>query len=327
MMRYWFSIKRENKSDSEACWSRASGTSAQIPARFFTHRSQRNTPKATSEPVMERVGCSSSRHKTNQPSAIIQCPTASPARALGHTAQPVTNEAATIRVHGRYQGNQANLIFLQRADLWKWMTTLFDDMTNENIGTATEHSVVLKLRLYSNFLHFCIRRHNESKRRLKNVSLPSVFSWGGGELHVHQRFDDWVGARVCEWGRPTLAWAAGILHVRKLMRLFWCKTQFKPHNSWRFDNEAAWALVPVLSSVIHAFVLGHFYFNSPLAVFLPLNVKVLLGFMVDKWAQKGPLMETWLYPAECCHLYDSKVWTRRSRTWQMQVDSQSICVL
>lgn len=172
MIRHWFSIKQENKSDSEACWSRASGTSAQIPA-VFTHRSRRSAPKATSEPVMERVGCSSSRHKTNQPSAIIQCPTALPARALGHTAQPVTNEAATIGVHGRYQGNQANQILLQRADLWKRMTTLFDDMTNEN--SETEHSLVFKLGPHINFLYFCICRHNESKRRLKNVSLPSVF--------------------------------------------------------------------------------------------------------------------------------------------------------
>lgn len=63
------------------------------------------------------------------------------------------------------------------------MTTLFDDMTNENGGTMTEHSVVFRLRPHSNFLYFCIRRHNESKRRLKNVSLPSVFFfflWAGG---------------------------------------------------------------------------------------------------------------------------------------------------
>lgn len=54
---------------------------------------------------------------------------------------------------------------------------------------------------------------------------------------------------------PMLAWAAGILHVRKLMRLFLCKTQIKPHNSWQFDNEAAWGLVLFLSSVIQSFIM------------------------------------------------------------------------
>lgn len=143
---------------------------------------------------MERVGCSSSRHKTNQPFAIIKCPTAS----LGRTAQPVTNEAPTIRVHGRYQGNQANLILLQGSDLWKWMTSLFDNMTNENSETTREHRLVFKLRQHINFPCFFICRHNESKRRLKNVSLPSVFLllWGrgGGGLHIHRRFVDWVWA-------------------------------------------------------------------------------------------------------------------------------------
>lgn len=115
------------------------------------------------------------------------------------------------------------------------------------------------------FLYFFIHRHNESKRRLKNVSLTWVFLllwcisghtveasplilgvtmyWGGCSTRL---FCCVWASRVsgtCEPCMPTLAWAAGILHVRKLMRLFSCKTQFKPHNSWQFDNEAAWTPV------------------------------------------------------------------------------------
>lgn len=134
------------------------------------------------------------------------------------------------------------------------------------------------------FLYFFIHRHNESKRRLKNVSLTWVFlllwcfsgpcllithtrgstpdpgGWvyvwgrgeGGGVIYSTRLFCCVWASRVsgtCEPCMPTLAWAAGILHVRKLMRLFSCKTQFKPHNSWQFGNEAAWT--PVFLSLLH----------------------------------------------------------------------------
>lgn len=60
------------------------------------------------------------------------------------------------------------------------MTSLFDEMTRER-------SFVFKLRQRISFLHFFIYRHNESKRRLKNVSLASVFLvWGGELLHIQQ---------------------------------------------------------------------------------------------------------------------------------------------
>lgn len=67
---------------------------------------------------------------------------------------------------------------------------------------------------------------------------------------------------TCEPCMPTLAWAAGILHVRKLMRLFSCKTQFKPHNSWQFGNEAAWTPV--------------FFFSPPLFTHLSLDTVIFI---------------------------------------------------
>lgn len=54
------------------------------------------------------------------------------------------------------------------------MTSLFDEMINENSETR-EQSLVFKLRQSISVLYFFIYRHNESKRRLKNVSLASVF--------------------------------------------------------------------------------------------------------------------------------------------------------
>lgn len=167
------------------------------------------------------------------------------------------------------------------------------------------------------FLYFFIHRHNESKRRLKNVSLAWGFLllWcisGPCLLRTHSRGStpDPGGERVCMGGgvgystrlfccvwasrvsgtcepcMPTLAWAAGILHVRKLMSLFSCKTQFKPHNSWQFDNEAAWTPIFFFSPPLFSHLsLDTVIFILQL-VFLPLNLKVFMGGkkkLVQKW--------------------------------------------
>lgn len=118
-----------------------------------------------------------------------------------------------------------------------------------------------------------------------------------------------------------LAWAAGILRVRFCPWDCFC---VEPNLNHTIADSLIMRLPEpstFFSSVIQSFVLGHFYFNFPF--FCHWTWKVLLGFVVVKLAHNRQMMETWLYPVECCHLYDWKVCMRKSRTSQIQVDRPS----
>lgn len=172
---------------------------------------------------MERVGCSSSRHKTIQPS-IIKCPTVSPAGTLGCTAQPVTSKAlsggifcwALMTLPGK-----SDFIAGVRSVQNRWRVYLMKSplkiVRQDNAAWFSKSGT-------SAFLYFFIYRHNESKRRLKNVSVDSVFFLLEGgciftKVVLLTEFgpEEFVECQPC---MPTLAWAAGILHVRKLEIVF-----------------------------------------------------------------------------------------------------------